>query len=34
MGPKLGAHLLMVVLILLGNLVYLAQRRAQRRAAA
>jgi hypothetical protein len=34
MGPQLGAHLLMVVLILLGNLVYLAQRRAQRRAAA
>lgn len=34
MGPQLGAHLLMVVLILLGNLVYFAQRRAQRRVAA
>jgi len=34
MGPQLGAHLLMVVLILLGNVVYLAQRRSQRRAAA
>ncbi len=27
MGPQLGAHLLMVVLIILGNLVFFAQRR-------
>jgi hypothetical protein len=31
MGPQLTAHLLMVTLIILGNVVYFAQRRARKR---